>query len=118
MADTHEIADMSESIVAPESTLALLVDLRKQGGATCSDAATLIEWMIDNRSDYARALADEREWSARLTAELDETVGRLNRLDDHLRKLADYAGATGCDDHAPTDPFPAPPSAAKRRGRK
>ena len=55
-----------------------------------------------------------------MAAELDEAVGRLNRLGDHLRKLTDYAEAIGCEDHAPPDPFPDPPKpeAPKRRGKR
>lgn len=117
MADQTEIAAMAQSVIADDTTLALLVTLRKQGGV-CNEAADLIEWLIDNKAVYAQALAEEREWSARLASELDETVGRLNRLDDHLRKLADYAGATGCEDRAPADPFPDPPPEPQKRRRR
>lgn len=99
---------MAQNVIADDATLALLVELRKLGKGG-NDGADLIEWLIDNKSTYVQALTEERAWGARLADELNEAVARLNRLDDHLRKLADYAGATGYDDTPPPDPFPDPP---------
>ena len=119
MANKSEIAAMAQNVIADDATLALLVELRKLGKGG-NDGADLIEWLIDNNATYAQALAEEREWGARLAAELDEAVGRLNRLGDHLRTLTHYAEATGYDDAPPPDPFPAPPEpeAKSKRGKR
>jgi hypothetical protein len=46
MADQNEVAAMAHNVVADDTTLALLVDLRKMGD-TGGQAADLIEWFID-----------------------------------------------------------------------
>lgn len=113
MAAAAEIAAMAERVIAPEPTLALLVDLYAAGTKTCTDAAKLLEWHIDERAVFGRAVADERAEVKRLERVCDELVARLNRIGDHLRTLTVYA--EGDNDHTPPcDPWPE----AQKRGRK
>lgn len=95
-----------------------------------NEVAALLRFNADLVVDYATALKDEREYSARLAKNCDEMAGRLSRLEDHLRygivrevmgKLADYAGSVDHEelDNPPRDPFPErEPEPAPRRKRK
>lgn len=88
-----------------DPTATLIASLYAAGDGTSSDAAKLIEWFLDERATLVEALDQERQHARRTGDQLDEAVGRLNRLGDHLRALTVYA--EGDDDHGPpADPFP------------
>jgi hypothetical protein len=109
MATPEEIAAAREAIIAPDNVIGLILDLRKQGN---TEAASLLEWYIDERSTLVQALEGERDFGTRMAQQVDELVARLNRIGDHLRTLTIYA--EGDNDHAaPSDPWPEP-----KRGRK
>lgn len=75
---------------------------------TYEELQALVEFQRNERADFVEALEQEREYSARLARNCDEMAERLNRLEDHLRTLADYAGSVGHEelDTPPKDPFP------------
>lgn len=112
MAAQYDIAEMAKNVVADESTLALLVDLRKLG-QTGIDAAKLIEWFIDTRADFVEALKQSREESAHYLQSADDLAALLCRVNDHLGTLATFAMGRISDDPWP-EPAPAKP-ARKRR---
>ena len=95
-----------------------------------NEVAALLRFNADLVVDYATALQEEREHSARCRIEIDEMASRLSRLQDHLsrggvllamlEKLSDYAGSVGYEevgDPIP-DPFPPAPEPAQAKRRR
>lgn len=95
-----------------------------------NEVAALLRFNADLVVDYATALQEERAYSARCRVEINEMVGRLSRLQDHLssggvllamiEKLSDYAGSVGYEevgDPIP-DPFPPEPEPAQVKRRR
>lgn len=64
------------------------------------------QWL---KQDFIDALAEERRINAELECECNEMSARLNRLEEHLQKLAMFAA------DEMRDPYPEP---AKPKGRK
>ena len=96
------------------------------GAVRPNEVAALLRFNCDLVVDYATALTEEREYSARLGKDCEEMSARLFRLEEHLRngivrevmgKLADYAGSVGHEDldDPPADPFPEPEAPKRRR---
>ena len=113
MATEAEIIAMRANVVAPDSTLAVLIDLRNMGGQVCNDAASLIEFLIDTQSDYSRELESERERSDDFKQQAEDSAAVLSRMHDHLQKLSYFALERVKD-----DPFPEPePVKPKRRAK-
>ena len=109
MATEAEIIAMRANVVAPDSTLAVLIDLRNMGGQVCNDAASLIEFLIDQRGDWVRALEDAREEAANFRQQADDSAEVLARISNHLTALADFAIRSPKD-----DPFPEPVKPKRR----
>jgi len=115
MATESEIIAMRENVIAPDSTLAVLIDLRNMGGQVCNDAAGLIEFLIDTKSDWVRALEDERERADAFQQQAEDAAAVLSRMHDHLQKLSYFALERIKDDPFP-EPEPVEP-ARKRRAK-
>ena len=113
MATESEIIAMRENVIAPDSTLAVLIDLRSMGGQVCNDAAGLIEFLIDTQSDYSRELESERERSDDFKRQAEDSAAVLSRMHDHLQKLSYFALERIKD-----DPFPEPAKPARKRRAK
>lgn len=83
---------------ARKSAMEGAIEAIREAAAALSEAQSEIAALVES-------LEQERQHAKRTGAQLDEAVGRLNRLGDHLRALTVYA--EGDDDHGPpADPFP------------
>jgi len=113
MATEAEIIAMRANVVAPDSTLAVLIDLRNMGGQVCNDAASLIEFLIDTQADYTRELESERELADAFKQQAEDSAAVLSRIHDHLQKLSYFAL-----EHVKDDPFPEPEPVKPARKRR
>ena len=110
MATEAEIIAMRENVIAPDSTLALLIDLRAKGDKVSTDAASLIESLIDTQSDYARELESERERADAFEQQANDLGAVLSRMHDHLGTLQTFAIGRPSE-----DPWPEPEPKKRRR---